>query len=168
MLLAVLMVVGVRHDLPERPRRRFLYPLGFIIFAASLFNCYVNIGKMCSSKIDAFSESHFGLLPDDRLKQMAIFIAAPYWNMYASPITKEQLFGADSTRLRGIQDAARSETGCGAAVNRWERFYWERVGSAIGSANQQNAANTVISRYQDLEGKPCATMLFPPPFPSFD
>jgi len=168
MLLAWLMMLGVRYDSPRLPGHLFLYPLAFIIVTASLFNINANIRKIYWNETDIVSELHFGLLPQDRLKQMALFIVAPYWNMYASPITEEQLFAADHTRLRRIQDAAELDCGCGTAVNRWERFYWERIGGALREASQQNTANILISRYQDLEGRPCATMVFPPPFPSLD
>jgi hypothetical protein len=168
MLTAWLLMLGHKRPAPEERLSTLVYPLAFVLYTACLFNLEINIRRIYTNDTEFVFEKHIGLVPKDRLKQMAIFMLAPYWNMYAGPITRDQLFGGESTRIAQIQHNISSQRGCGVVLNRWERIYWERIGRSLKDTNQYDAAKGLMSRYQLLQGKPCATIAFPPPFSPAD
>ncbi len=162
MLTAWLLMLGPRQPESNASNRLMVYALAFVLCAASFIYTEVNLRKMYSGGTDPFFDLSAGLLPDNRVKKMAAFIVAPKWSMYSEPAAHEQMFGGDAARTSKLEARITSAQGCGLALNRWERIYWERIRAALMNPQEHEEAVVLMSNYKTLAGRPCAIAIFPP------
>ncbi len=156
MLTAWLLMLGPKQVPQSTPFRWIIYPAALLLYTAALFNLEINLRRIHARENDYVFEKSIGILPSDRLGKMGLFLVAPYWNMYASPILHEQTFGGESSRIDNIHNRIIASQGCGLELNRWERIYWERVGRGLKNPSEIQIATQLKRRYEQLEGKPCS------------
>lgn len=163
MLTVWLLMLGPKPLQSKTPIRPVVYPLVFILCAASVLSLGINLQSIYSSEADSFFNRPVGILPDNRAGNMALFVLAPCWAMYSAPIVHDQMFGGETSRILKLEPRIKSGQGCGLALDRWERIYWERIREALRDSNQQATALMLRSRYKSLEKRPCSIIVLPPP-----
>jgi hypothetical protein len=162
-LTAFLLMLGSKQPQPKTPIRLIIYPLAFVLCLASFLNMEVNLRRIYWNDTGSVFERDFGLLPDNRVEYAAIIIAAPPWSMYVGPILHDQMFGGETSRILKLEIRVKSDKGCGLALDRWERIYWERIRLALKDPFQHDMALMLRNKYKALEGQPCSIMVLPPP-----